>query len=911
MRKILIVLFLISSLSSFAQRGNLLVKNYHLASSPQITEVVQNSKGIVYYAHSTGILSYDGFRWDNILLDVSPRSLAIDSQDVLYVGGKGFLGQIVTDISGKPHFKNLSEKQQEIGDITHIAITSTEVLFYSSKAIYSYKDNQTKVIFQQEKDELLGWVVHQNTMFLNTPDKGLCKWQNGALLPIKADILGKDILSFIPFSAKETLFATNDNLLWILDGQYVRPFLTFAISYLNDNFLEKLAVISDTDFAIATLAGGVLVVNKKDGSIRHIINYETGLADNEISAILTDKQQGLWICHAEGISRVALHLPIYSYSHYPGLEGKPTTILKVKDLLYVATNAGVFYLSSTNKDDVSGKVAYEKQRQLQQIAWQKAQQRRKKNFLQKINPFTLKKDAEKPAKVVAVVVESNVYNYNYSNYIIERIPYNFRKIAEIDAKCKRLVPFQDRVVALTNTGLYEIQFGIASTILEDRNLLHVEVSKKNPTMLYITTQKGVFTIQKTSEGWGTPQYIADIQGVAFNTIQYHDYLWVTGEGKVWKVELNQGVPARVKSYVLEKNSNTKILARVLKDELFFFTSKGVLKYAESIGDLFLPEPDFVKYNLQTQKFFINQEEYTWVNQGGYWEELNGKILKTSSFLPVFSEVQDVYQDAQNNLWIATTSGLYRINAQQDDKNLATPPSTFVKQVQIGNGNLLSLEKPSIASDGNIQNFTLQIAFPFFVAEENTQFQYYLKGLDGAEWSAWRNQPWVEFPYLPSGNYTLQFRSKNALGQVSATQAFTFEVKAPFWQTWWFYLLQIGVLFGLLLAAVIYNRRGAESKIASVITLVAIITVFELLFLLIEPLIDNFSGGVFVFKLFVNILLAVSLVPMERKIQRYLQNSEYLDALARKIGWRKRLKDIGDYLNAQQIREIARNRRQSE
>jgi hypothetical protein len=51
--------------------------------------------------------------------------------------------------------------------------------------------------------------------------------------------------------------------------------------------------------------------------------------------------------------------------------------------------------------------------------------------------------------------------------------------------------------------------------------------------------------------------------------------------------------------------------------------------------------------------------------------------------------------------------------------------------------------------------------------------------------------------------------------------------------------------------------------------------------------------------------------MERKIQRYLQNSEYLDALARKIGWRKRLKDIGDYLNAQQIREIARNRRQSE
>jgi hypothetical protein len=54
--------------------------------------------------------------------------------------------------------------------------------------------------------------------------------------------------------------------------------------------LEKVAPVSATELAISTLAGGVLILNKQDRSIRHIINYETGLTDNEIAAIFTDQQ---------------------------------------------------------------------------------------------------------------------------------------------------------------------------------------------------------------------------------------------------------------------------------------------------------------------------------------------------------------------------------------------------------------------------------------------------------------------------------------------------------------------------------------------------------------------------------------------------------------------------------------------
>ncbi|KOY85198.1 hypothetical protein AD998_02655 [bacterium 336/3] len=895
--------FFFLNISVFAQRGNLLVKNYKLPSVPQVTDIVQNSKGILYFAHSGGILSYDGFRWDDINLEVNAHSLAIDNKDIIYVGGKEFFGKIEPNQIGKLEYFNLSYEQKQIGDIIDIAVLESQVLFYSSKGVFSYANSQIKTLYKFQKEELAGWAVLKEDIFLNLPEKGFCKLSNGNVTSIRTDFVEKTILSFIPFDNQSILIATDDNTLWLCDGKNIYPFPTYATEYLQNHFLEKMTDLSPQEFVISTLAGGSIIVNKKDGSIRQIISYETGLADNEISAVLVDKQQGLWLCHTEGVSRVALNLPVYNYGHYPGIEGKPSTITKIKDLLYVGTNSGLFYLSYSNKDDVSGQVAAEKQRQLQQIAWQRAQNR-KKTLLQKLN--SLKKTEDKTPKVVTVVVESNVYNYNYSNYLLEKTPYNFRKISGVDGKCKQLIQFQEKVVALTNTGLYEVQFGIATQIFEDRNLLYAEVSKTNSNLLYVATEKGVIILQKTAIGWqSTP--VADIQDTVFNLTQYENNLWVAGEGRIWKIKLNlQGFPEKTISYTLE-NKNLKTFVRVIEKEVLFFTNFGVLKQQWIVGDIFIPDVKLQHYNLKGSKFYTNQDAYIWATEGIEYKELSGKPVLSSQFLAIIPNIEDIYYDAQKNLWVVNSNGIYRIYPQE---NKSYAPDLFIKQVQSGNGVLQQLGKATIESNGSIQNFQIQIASPFFIAEENTQFQYYLKGLDDSDWSPWRSQALIEFPYLPSGEYVLKYRSKNALGELSPTQTFVFEIESPFWQTWWFYLMQIGVLFGLLLTAVIYNRKGAESRVASVITLVAIITVFELLFLLIEPLIDNFSGGVFVFKLVVNILLAVSLIPMEKKIQKYLQNSEYLDALAKKIGWRKRLKDIGEYLNVQQIKDIT-NRRPSD
>lgn len=922
MKKISVcVIFCVYFSQIFAQRGNLWVKNYRLSFIPQVTAITQDKQGLLYFAHTEGILVYDGLTWENLTVSFTPIALAYSHTGELWITGKNNITRATLNQARQWQFESIASEefsQKDFGSFQEIFFKENQVYFYSEKALCSWDGTKLETLFYQEKGELQGWLFLKNEIFLNIPEKGLCQLKGKNLLPLRSDFAEKNIQNFIQLDKDKLLIACDDNLLWTFDGKNFDIYNTYAATYLQDNLLEKIINLSEKDWLIATLVGGVAIVNKRDRSIRHIINQETGLADNEITAIFVDTTGDIWICHSEGISKVFVNLPIYNFSHYPGLEGKPANVFKKKDILYVGTNAGLFYLSRSNKDDVSGQIAYEKQRKLQQLAQEQARQKALQNKQQKkgiqrlLSKLSFSKREEKlkqpKTKILTVVVEANVYSYNNTNFLIEQVPFNFRKITGIESKCKQIIEFQDYLIALTATGLYEVSYGSAKNILEDKTLQYIELSERNPTLLYVCSNKGFFYLQKTTQGWSQPQWLNEVQGITFNCAQYENYLWITGQGKIWKIALSQeGIPTLHKAtYTLEKNSTMRIFTRVSGNKLLFFSNKIVLEKQATTLDIFLPSWEYLSYKPSKIALYYAHNQQTWLNYEQEWKALH-KIqdLPMQKFLPLFNEVQDIFQESNAYLWVATSSGVFLIHDWGTQKELPVP-SIFIKQAE-GNNNLLNVEKPIVKSDNEGQSIKLWVAFPFFIGEENTQIQYRLKGLDNEQWSEWRKDPLIEFPFLPNGKYELELRSRNAIGLISSIYSFRFEIQEPFWQTWWFYLIQIGVMIGLLFAAVIYNQRGAESKVASVITLVAIITIFEFFVLLLEPIIDNFVGGVFVFKLLMNILLAISLVPLEKKVRNYLQNSEYLERLARKIGFRK---PIGEYFSVNQLKELAKNRRQS-
>ena len=106
--------------------------------------------------------------------------------------------------------------------------------------------------------------------------------------------------------------------------------------YLKQNTLSDGISISDSLYAFSTLDGGAIVVAKRSGVVRKTINYQRGLPDDEIYALGTDNNNGLWLSHQFGLTRAELMLPIGNLTMYKGLLGNLISSVWHNNELYVA-----------------------------------------------------------------------------------------------------------------------------------------------------------------------------------------------------------------------------------------------------------------------------------------------------------------------------------------------------------------------------------------------------------------------------------------------------------------------------------------------------------------------------------------------------------------------------------------------
>lgn len=93
--------------------------------------------------------------------------------------------------------------------------------------------------------------------------------------------------------------------------------------------------------------------------------------------------------------------------------------------------------------------------------------------------------------------------------------------------------------------------------------------------------------------------------------------------------------------------------------------------------------------------------------------------------------------------------------------------------------------------------SLTVEFSSLIYAHNLQTQYKLDGVDD-EWHTADRSQRAMFPFLPPGPYTLRLRTINADGIPSPNHTvLKIYIKAPFYQTWWFYSL-LAVTMALLL-----------------------------------------------------------------------------------------------------------------
>jgi signal transduction histidine kinase len=160
------------------------------------------------------------------------------------------------------------------------------------------------------------------------------------------------------------------------------------------------------------------------------------------------------------------------------------------------------------------------------------------------------------------------------------------------------------------------------------------------------------------------------------------------------------------------------------------------------------------------------------------------------------------------LYFGTPQGIIffdpkELSADESDNPLPvvfTGLEVFNKLVTVGNNSPLSrsiVDAETISLSHRDFIFSLKFAMLDFKKPEQNLYAYKMEGLHG-EWIDLGNRARVDFTGLAPGEYVLRVKAANSKG-IWNHEGATLKVfiTPPFWQTWWFRLLVLAALLGLL------------------------------------------------------------------------------------------------------------------
>jgi hypothetical protein len=156
----------------------------------------------------------------------------------------------------------------------------------------------------------------------------------------------------------------------------------------------------------------------------------------------------------------------------------------------------------------------------------------------------------------------------------------------------------------------------------------------------------------------------------------------------------------------------------------------------------------------------------------------------------------------------------------------------------------------------------------YVEIEKTNYQCYLEGSD-KDWSNWFDHNTREYTNLHWGKYRFRVRARNHLGEISREASFTFRVKPPWYETWWFLAVQIGFIISVLATSGIIERLGWSSKISNYGIIFAVIIIFEYVNGFIGPIIGRYSDGIAFFGMLMTGVMSIIISPVQDFIQEIL------------------------------------------
>jgi len=891
MRFILCSILLLSFFSLRSQNGNYFLSHYSPGKerfSNVCFDMIQDDHGVIYFATRRGVLEFDGRNWDLISTNGAVYSLQQDDRKNIYWSGSSGYGKVDTNVPGDHKLKTLSA--QNVTDVFQNLSVRDRLYFVTEQALYIETKNQPAIIIKASNltgsfgniFELFGKV------YINTQHAGIYKVEGDKLVNASLGLpAGSEVTFCSGYNNSYILGLATNKVILIGENLHPREIKLQDQAYADASVVVNGSWVNRDLFVLGTLRGGMIFVQAGSGHTQEIVNYSTGLPDNEVYSLMRDKSLCVWAAHEYGFTRVAPYLPFRSFSHYSGLSGNLLCAMSFEGSEYVGTSLGLFKLEkqdtyeeityyievgTNNRPSPSAKqTPVETETKKSSSATQ--QEPKKKGLLYF---FRRKRDRkeERPSNETTTSTKENAgtsssktikakrRTIKKTERVLRSSQYVYKKIQGIDAKVTQLLQLDGKLIAAGLAGAFEIHGLNASPILQEPVLTGYASSNLH-ALLLSTYDSKVRAFELTPDGkWSSWNFLENIDDrIDAMTDGVGQELWLCALDKAYRLDISPGEVKNIQTLTIDNPTFNSITCLRWKNEILLVNDQGFQRFNRK-KNVFervdsLPKP--VHYFSDGRNILFN-DHHTWSLLGQKAEQSNSQLLN------LFQNLRFITIDqSSQDLWVITEDNeLYKFY----NKKIIPYEAGNQPMLRGVRNNDATVDLLNFEVEENKSALTFEVIQPDYLASRAIEYRYRLAGLDKdwSDWSATNNL--VNYPYLPSNDYEFMVQSRDIFGKIHELPPVVFEVLPPYWQRPWFYALEILVFSGfVVLSFRLSSRYRIISRLLSLLTIVMFI-----------QFIQTVAGETFETKaspvtdFFIQVVIAFLILPIEEYLRNLMLRS---------------------------------------
>ncbi|HLP48256.1 MAG TPA: two-component regulator propeller domain-containing protein, partial [Candidatus Kapabacteria bacterium] len=605
--------------------------------------------------------------------------------------------------------------------------------------------------------------------------------------------------------------------LYCFDGKIFRPIRTKES--LHTNKITAIAIGKKGEIWVGT-DRGIGCFETNDFTVNSTYSTRDGLLDNVISALLVDSGGALWIGTRKGLNRFKEGKWI-SYTRKAGLiDDSVTAIMEDYNRnIWIGTWNGVSlfsreeFINYSTKNGLPNSLIYSISEDREGHIWFSTHSGA--SCLISLNIKTYTKEEGLPNETIFSMIQDKKGRYwfgtseglscyhmgNFKNFTTKDglISNNVIKIMEDS---------EGKIWIATPLGLSIFSSGSFTNYTKKNDLpndILFDLVESRDGSVWIGSGSGL--IRCINGKFSVPLFDSG-QSSIFNIIEdTHGILWFSSRTGLYNYSGNRLTSISKEFNLPDNNINT-----------IFEDSKGKIWVGSDSGLSCIDKGKFTHYSTKNSALLYNtcyciledQRGLLWIGHSKGISCFDGKEFRayTSERMELTGRTWfRGITDNLGNLWFGTTAGVTTFAPPPVSFN-NTPPPVYITGFKVMEKEMPLAGSKPFAYDQNI--FRFNFAGISFTNPTGIQYKYRLENID-KDWQTTKDRS-LFYPFLPPGSYTLKVKAINADGVESKKPAeYSFAIRPPFWQTWWFMFFAGLFLCGLLFLGLHWRVKRIREK----------------------------------------------------------------------------------------------------